>query len=54
MSFGRKKQKETLGKEIKPFINEYDKYLIREKERIKEEETKQKTESEKSRIRTKA
>ncbi len=28
------KQKETLDKEIKSFINEYDKFLIREKERI--------------------
>jgi hypothetical protein len=41
------KHKETLEKEIKSFINEYDKVLIREKERIEEEnkeETKQKRE----------
>ena len=44
------KQKETLNKEIKDFINEYDKFLIREKERIEEENTeeyKQKRELEK-------
>ena len=44
------KQKETLDKEIKDFINEYDKFLIREKERIEEENTeeyKQKRELEK-------
>ena len=33
------KQNETLDKEIKSFINEYDKVLIREKERIEEENT---------------
>lgn len=33
------KQKETLDKEIKDFIDEYDKFLIREKERIEEENT---------------
>ena len=39
-----------MDKEIKCFINEYDKFLIREKERIEEEnkeETKQKRELEK-------
>ena len=44
------KQKQTLNKEIKDFINEYDKFLIREKERIEEENTdeyKQKRELEK-------
>ncbi len=44
------KQKETLDKEIRYLINEYDKVLIREKERIEEEnkaETKQKRELEK-------
>ena len=44
------KQKETLDKEIKNFIDEYDKFLIREKERIEEENTdeyKQKKELEK-------
>ena len=44
------KQKETLDKEIKDFIDEYDKFLIREKERIEEENTeeyKQKKELEK-------
>ena len=44
------KQKETLDKEIKYFIDEYDKFLIREKERIEEENTeeyKQKRELEK-------
>ena len=33
------KQKETLDKEIKYFIDEYDKFVIREKERMEEENT---------------
>jgi hypothetical protein len=44
------KPNETLDKETKTFIDEYDKFLIREKERIEEEnkeETKQKRELEK-------
>ena len=44
------KQKETLDKEIKCFINEYDKFLIKAKKRIEEEnkkETKQRREIEK-------
>ena len=44
------KQKETLDKEIKGFIDEHNKFLIREKERIEEENTeeyKQKKELEK-------
>ena len=44
------KQKETMDKEIKDFIDEHDKFLIREKERLEEENTeeyKQKRELEK-------